>query len=197
VKEECGMAQFVDHKLKLTYEDLRQIPEDDPFRHEIIDGVHIASPSPTYGHQRMSKQLFIQLHRGIELVGFGEVVYAPMDTEIGPHDILEPDILVILNDNRGIIRPSHVVGAPDLVIEILSPSTEVRDRGVKVERYGVHGVPEYWIVDGDNEVVEVYRQIQGVRPALALASRHHEAVAYSPSGLGFEVVVDLTEVWKK
>ncbi len=191
------MAQFVDHKLKLTYGDLEQIPEDDPYRHEIVDGVHIASPSPTYGHQRISKRLLIQLHRGIEEAGFGEVLYAPMDTEIGPHDILEPDILVILNDNRWIIRSSHVVGAPDLVIEILSPSTESRDRDVKVERYGIHGVPEYWIVDGDNEVVEVYRQIQGVRPSLALASRHHDTLSYAPSGLEHEVVVDLTELWKQ
>ena len=191
------MAQFVDHKLKLTYGDLEQIPEDDPYRHEIVDGVHIASPSPTYGHQRISKRLLIQLHRGIEEAGFGEVLYAPMDTELGPHDILEPDILVILNQNRRIIRPSHVVGVPDLVIEILSPSTESRDRGVKVERYGIHGVPEYWIVDGDNEMVEVYRQIEGTRPALAMASRHHERLSYSPFGVSLDVVVNLAELWKQ
>lgn len=191
------MPQFVDHKLKLTYEDLREIPEDDPYLHEIIDGVHVNSPSPTYGHQRISKRLLVQLYRGIEVAGFGEVLYAPMDTEIGPHDILEPDILVILNQNRGIIRPSHVVGVPDLLIEILSPSTESRDRGVKVDRYGIHGVPEYWIVDGDNEVVEVYRQIQGIRPALAPASRHHKTLSYSAGGIGLEVVVNLTELWKE
>lgn len=188
------MAQFVDHKLKLTYDDLEQIPEDDPYRHEIIDGIHIASPSPTYRHQRHSKRLHYQLYRQIELAGHGEVLYAPMDTEIGPHDVLEPDLLVILNRNRGIITPSHIVGPPDLVIEILSPATAVRDRGAKVERYGIHGVSEYWIVDGDRELVEVFAQVEGAAPpGLELVSEHHRSVTYRAED--FEAIVDLLEVW--
>ena len=194
------MSQFVDHKLKLTYEDLRQIPEGDPYLHEIIDGVHIAAPSPTYGHQRISKAIFLQLHREIEVAGHGEVLYAPMDTEIGPHDILEPDILVILNHNREIIKPSHIVGAPDLVVEILSPSTEWRDRGVKLERYGLHGVPEYWVVDGEGEVVEVYRQFSDEEPtALQFVGRYHDRLSYSSAraSVRIEVSVNLFEVWKR
>ncbi len=135
------MSVYVDHKLKLTYEDLKQIPEDDPYRHEIIDGVHVSMPSPVYRHQTISRRIQFQLYRQIEEPGYGEVVDAPMDVELSLFDILEPDVLVILTANRAIVTPIHVIGAPDLVIEILSPSTAGRDLGIKRERYARAGVP--------------------------------------------------------
>ncbi|MCK4516106.1 MAG: Uma2 family endonuclease, partial [Spirochaetaceae bacterium] len=126
---------FVDHKLKLTYDDLKEIPEDDAYRHEIIDGMHVASPSPITRHQYVSKRLQYQLYTMIELAGLGEMFAAPMDVELGRYDVFEPDLLVILNDNAQIIEESHIRGVPDLVVEILSPSTASRDRGIKRDRY--------------------------------------------------------------
>ena len=143
------MPVFVDHKLKLTYDDLREIPEDDPYRHEIIDGMHVASPSPVRRHQYVSKRLQYQLYTLIELAGHGEMYAAPMDVELGRYDVFEPDLLVILNHNAQIMEESHIRGVPDLAVEILSPCTASRDRGIKREQYEKAGIPEYWVVDAN------------------------------------------------
>jgi len=186
------MATFVDHRLKLTYDDLLQIPEDDPFRHEILDGVHVASPSPVYRHQKISRRIQFQLYEQIELTGLGEVVDAPMDIELGTHDVVEPDIFVILKDNLRIVTESHVRGAPDLIIEILSPSTSGRDLGIKKERYELYGVPEYWVVDSDAQTVSVFALDEGAR-AYGEPEVHSEALTFSARGV--TAPVDLTKVW--
>ena len=186
------MATFVDHRIKLTYDDLRQIPEDDPFRHEVLDGVHVASPSPVYRHQTISRRIQYQLYRQIELEGLGQAVYAPMDIELGIHDIVEPDIFVVLKDNEKIIGETHVRGAPDLIIEILSPSTSGRDLGIKKERYQISGVPEYWIVDPDAETVMVFTLAAGSRVYGAPVIHSDEVTFSSP---GVNAVVDLRKVW--
>ncbi|MFW5786140.1 MAG: Uma2 family endonuclease [bacterium] len=186
------MPVFVDHRLKLTYEDLQRIPEDDPYRHEILDGMHVASPSPAYRHQAISRRMQYQLYEQIEIAGKGDVVYAPADVELGVYDVVEPDIYVILSEHRDRVLPTHLRGVPDLVIEILSPSTASRDRGLKRERYEVLGVPEYWIVDPDAEIVEVYRQDTTGR-SFAPPERHHEEVTYRTPTV--TATVDLSKVW--
>ena len=186
------MPVFVDHKLKLTYDDLKEIPEDDPFRHEIIDGMHVASPSPVSRHQYVSKRLHRQLDRLVELAGHGEVYYAPLDVELGRYDVFEPDLLVILNENARIIEESHIRGVPDLCVEILSPSTAFRDRGVKRERYEKAGIPEYWVVDTDANLVEIHvlDPMTGEfrPPAIARESLEYRFSTGS-------VTIDLTQVW--
>jgi Uma2 family endonuclease len=189
------MPVYVDHKLKLTYEDLLQIPEDDPYRHEILDGIHVASPSPGYPHQTISRRIQFQLYEQIELPGYGDVVNAPMDVELARHDVVEPDIMVILNRTKGIITASHVRGVPDLLVEILSPSTKGRDRGIKLARYAATGVPEYWIVDPNARLAEVYRQAPAPRERrLELVSRHHEELTYETPEITARV--ELLSVWK-
>ena len=186
------MPVFVDHKLKLTYDDLRDIPEDDPYRHEIIDGMHVASPSPITRHQYVSKRLYRQLDRLIELAGYGEVFYGPMDVELGRYDIFEPDLLAILNDNVQIIEESHIRGVPDLCVEILSPSTASRDRGIKRERYEKAGIPEYWVVDATENQVDIHLldPITGeFRPPVIV----RESLEYRFSTGA--VTIDLTQVW--
>ena len=186
------MATFVDHKLKLTYDDLRKIPEDDPFRHEVLDGVHVASPSPVYRHQTISRRIQFQLYEQIELTGLGEVVDAPMDIELGAHDIVEPDVFVILKDNARIVTESHVRGAPDLIIEILSPSTSDRDLGIKKDRYELFGVSEYWVVDPDAGTVAVFTMDEGSL-VYGLPEVHSEELTFSARGV--TATVDLTKVW--
>ena len=186
------MPVFVDHKLKLTYDDLREIPEDDPYRHEIIDGMHVASPSPITRHQYVSKRLQYQLYTMIELAGLGEMFAAPMDVELGRYDVFEPDLLVILNDNAQIIEESHIRGVPDLAVEILSPSTASRDRGIKRERYEKAGIPEYWVVDATRNQVEVHvldPMTGEFRPPVIA----RESLEYRFST--GSVTIDLTQVW--
>lgn len=157
------MPVYVDHTLKLTYDDLRKIPEDDPYRHELYDGMHVSSPSPVKRHQDVVMELSVQLYRGIQEAGLGRVYTAPFDVELSPSDVFEPDVIVILNRSRHILTESHVVGTPDLIVEVLSPATERRDRGAKRERYERFGVPEYWVVDPGRRRVEVYRYDRSTR----------------------------------
>ena len=186
------MPVFVDHKLKLTYDDLREIPEDDPYRHEIIDGMHVASPSPVRRHQYVSKRLQYQLYTLIELAGHGEMYAAPMDVELGRYDVFEPDLLVILNHNAQIMEESHIRGVPDLAVEILSPSTASRDRGIKRERYEKAGIPEYWVVDANKNQVEVH-VLDPITAEFRAPQVARESLEYRFSTGA--VTIDLTQVW--
>ena len=90
--------------------------------------------------------------------GRGEVFCAPLLVEFtGTDDRVQPDLLSVSNERQSIIGERQVLGAPDLVIEILSPSTAHRDRGIKPDLYARHGVRQYWIVDPDEDVVDVWR----------------------------------------
>lgn len=150
------MPVYVNHALKLTYDDLRKIPEDEPYRHELYDGMHVSTPSPMKRHQDIVTELCGQFYVAIHKPGLGRVYSAPFDVELSPTDVFEPDVIVILNRSRHILTETHVVGTPDLIVEVLSPATERRDRGVKRERYERFGVPEYWIVDPGRKRVDVY-----------------------------------------
>jgi Uma2 family endonuclease len=138
---------------KLTYEDYAQIPEDG-YQHEIIDGEHYVNPAPSTYHQAVSRRLQFLLYVEIEQTHQGVVINAPYDVQLFAHDILQPDLVVVLNARQHIITPSRIQGTPDLVVEILSTSSEARDRKLKRARYQMAGVPEYWIVDPFEHKVE-------------------------------------------
>lgn len=131
---------------KLTYEDYALIPEDGQ-GHEIIDGKHYVSPTPYVQHQQISVELCTQLYLFIEEHRLGELLAAPIDVLLSQHDILQPDIIFISNDRASILTEANIQGAPDLVIEILSPITRRLDERLKLERYELLGVREFWIVD--------------------------------------------------
>lgn len=138
---------------KLGYADYVRIPEDG-MRHEIIDGEHFMNPAPNTNHQTVSKRLQYQLYTQIELAGLGLLFDAPYDVQLAPHDILQPDLVVVLKGRPNIVTPTKIKGVPDLVVEIISPSSEANDRKLKRERYEKMGVPEYWIVDPDEQTLE-------------------------------------------
>jgi Uma2 family endonuclease len=156
-------------KIKLTYEDYCLFP-DDGNRHEVINGLHYMSPAPSTNHQSVSKWLLHFLFATIELRGLGKVFYAPVDVQLGPHDIVQPDLVVVLNKSKAGILPSRIQGPPDLVVEILSPSTSQNDLTLKRRLYEQSGVSEYWIVDPDQRRVDQLVLTDGefqVRPAAA------------------------------
>ncbi|MCP4511625.1 MAG: hypothetical protein GY826_35085, partial [Fuerstiella sp.] len=86
-------------RTKLTYEHYAQYPEDGN-RHEIIDGVHYMNPAPTPHHQKISRDIQFQLYSAVELQGLGEVMNAPIDVQFSNHDVVQPDIVVVLTENR-------------------------------------------------------------------------------------------------
>jgi Uma2 family endonuclease len=137
--------------LKYTVTDLLAMP-DDGKRREIIDGDLYVTPSPVNYHQKILLNLTGAFWLFLESHPLGELRFAPLDVILGEHDVL----LFVLNEHRDILQ-DWVRGAPDLVIEILSPTTAARDRGIKLKAYARYGVGEYWIVDPTAQVIEVYR----------------------------------------
>lgn len=172
---------------KLTYADYVQIPEDG-CQHEIIDGEHYVNPAPNTNHQAVSRRLQFLLYTQIEQTKRGVVINAPYDIQLSEHDILQPDLVVVLGHRQHIITPTKIKGTPDVVIEILSPSSESRDRRIKRDRYQKAGVPEYWIVDPIEHTVEQLILRDGVYQPLPASDVLQLTVLDG-------VIVRLEEVW--
>jgi Uma2 family endonuclease len=135
------------------YADLEHFDESE--RYEIYDGKLISvSPSPSLYHQRLLTRLSSLLLPFLQQHPIGEVFYAPLDVVFSEDNTAQPDLLFISNENAGIMK-DRVFGAPDLAVEILSPSSVTRDRYEKLEQYARFGVKEYWIIDQANRSVEI------------------------------------------
>lgn len=141
------------HRL-LTAEDLSSLP-DDGNRYEIIGGKLIVSPSPSFRHQRVSFKLTSALDAYLSTTGNAQGVAAPMDVYLSRSDLVQPDLLVVINERAEIIQERGIMGAPDLVVEILSPSSIETDFLRKSKLYERYGVREYWIVNPESETVSV------------------------------------------
>ena len=112
-------------------------------------------PAPLTGHQMISIALASRLYLYVEQKGLGTVVAAPIDVVLSDTDVVQPDVLFVSNERSHIVTRENIRGAPDLVVEIISPATAERDRTVKLDLYTRHGVKEYWIVDPDVKTVTV------------------------------------------
>ena len=145
--------------VKLTYEDYCRAPDDE--RYELLNGELMMVPAPNTKHQKILLGLGSELRRFVEKHELGEVYVAPLDVVLSDTDVVQPDVLFISRAREHRITDKNVQGAPDLVIEILSPSTAERDLEDKHELYGRHGVLEYWIIDPVAETVAVHRQRDG------------------------------------
>lgn len=137
-----------------TYQDYAAIP-DDGHRYEVLDGVLYMMTCPGEPHQSALTWLVYYLTMYIQAPGHGRVYAAPFDVELAIHTIPQPDVIVVLNHSRHIITPSHIVGAPDLVVEIASPNTARHDRTRKQAAYARAGIPEYWIAEPNQRTIEV------------------------------------------
>ena len=143
--------------VKLTYDDFVLFP-DDGKRHELIDGEHYVTPSPNLKHQKVSGALYLLIAAWLEDHAVGQIFYAPFDVVFSRYDVVEPDLLYVSNAHADVLTPANVQGAPDLVIEIGSPSTRQRDETIKRRLYERSRVLEYWVVDPDIDVVRVYQR---------------------------------------
>jgi Uma2 family endonuclease len=141
-----------------TYADLVALP-DDQLRHELIDGEHLVSPSPTTVHQIISINLLRVLLPYLDRHECGRVFHAPFDLKLSLFTVLVPDVAYFTNERYArVVNEKHAIAAPDLVVEILSPGTRRRDKGRKRAIYDREGVREYWIVDPDAESVTALRR---------------------------------------
>lgn len=140
---------------KLTYSDYEKIPEDG-FRHEIIEGEEFMTPAPEIPHQQVVVHLVGILDTHVRKSRSGEVLAAPTDVVLTAEDIVQPDVLFVSAKHRDRITQKNIQGAPDLVIEVLSPSTASVDRGRKLTLYERAGVAEYWIADPATRTMEIH-----------------------------------------
>ncbi len=138
---------------RFTYEDYCRMPAG--LRYELVEGDLRMVPSPSVSHQRVSKRLQRLLVEWIEDQGLGEVFDAPMDVVLDQHNVVQPDLLFISKERLGIITKPNIQGAPDLVVEILSPSTAEWDRATKRRAYEKYGVQELWVADPEGQTIEV------------------------------------------
>ena len=143
-----------------TYDDYARIPNDGQ-RYEVIDGVLYMAPAPGTPHQSASARFITHLMTHIEFAGLGRVLPAPYDVELAPGVVVQPDVAVVLAPHTGIITPSRIIGAPDLVVEITSPRTATHDRSRKLQAYARAGVREYWLADPHSQTVELLVLRQG------------------------------------
>lgn len=145
-------------KIKFTYQNYKSLPESETKRYELLEGELVMVPSPTFDHQRISRNLEHLLWGFVRERDLGEVLHAPLDIVLGKgekREVVQPDILYVSEERSEIITEEEICGAPDLIIEIISPGTEERDRGYKRTLYARHGVREYWLVDSKRRIVEV------------------------------------------
>ncbi len=174
--------------VRLTYEDYANMPDDE--RYELINGELIMAAAPNELHQRLITGLIRYFIIAADL-GLGRAYVAPFDVVLSDYDVVQPDLLFVLKENAHIITRANIQGAPDLVVEILSPSTSRRDWNEKRDLYAKYGVGELWIADPDERVVWV----------MALRDGEYEVVGkygdtqtfISPTLAG--VAIDLREVF--
>jgi len=177
-----GMAQLVERYW--TAEDVRALPEDGN-RYECIDGALLVTPSPAWPHAHAVRELMRLLANYVAAQGIGALATAPRDVELTADNLVQPDVLVARPTCGQKIRTSEDVAGLALAIEILSPSTAGRDRGVKRRFYQRAGVEEYWIVDLEA------RQIERWTPTSERAQFLTAALVWCPRGAAESLEIDL------
>ena len=144
-----------------TYAEFARLPTSGSTRYEVIDDELVVTPSPSTRHQWIVAKLLSRLLVFVEANELGMVLPAPLDVLFAEGDYVEPDILFVRNERLHLVSDRGVEGPPDLVVEVLSPSTAGRDRGIKLDRYRIFGVAEYWVADPDEQIVEVWDLVGG------------------------------------
>ena len=144
----------IEAKVSYTYADYAKLPEGAPY--QLIQGELIMSPSPTIFHQIIISNLSFLLQKHVRSRKIGFVLVAPVDVYLSDINTFQPDVVYVSADRLSIVEEKNIQGAPDLVIEVLSPSTAYYDLRRKKDVYAEYGVHEYWIVDPIEKSVEIY-----------------------------------------
>ncbi|MCI0694968.1 Uma2 family endonuclease [candidate division KSB1 bacterium] len=140
-----------------TYEDYLNLP-DNGKRYEIINGELYMVPAPSTDHQSTVGNFFGTIWHFLRQNPIGKVYSAPTDVIFSEINVLQPDVVFLSKQKMDILTSENIQGAPDLVIEVLSPGTEKRDRTVKLKTYSKFGVLEYWMASEEKKTVEVWRR---------------------------------------
>lgn len=130
--------------------------DDDNYYYEIIDGETIRKSAPTPMHQRICRRLIIILDNYINQRKSGEIFQSPIDVFLDEYNKPQPDLVFVSTEKKAIITNDGIMGIPDLIVEIISPTSVIRDRIEKKNLYERMSVQEFWIVDPQYEAIEMY-----------------------------------------
>jgi Uma2 family endonuclease len=176
----------------LTVAEYKILPETGP-RYQLVEGDLYMAPAPNRQHQSISRNLEYILMRYLEDHPIGELYDAPFDVYLSNVDVFQPDILFVSEQNGRILTDAGAEGAPDLVIEILSPKTRQLDLVQKRRVYAREGVRELWIIDPEPQTVTIYRFEENLsEPAATLLETEQLVTPIFP---GLEI--DLQRVFKR
>jgi Uncharacterized protein conserved in cyanobacteria len=175
---------------KYSAQDFERLPEGPPY-YQLIEGALIMSPAPSYSHQRTVGKVFLKLSRLLEEKGQGEVLISSIDVYLDEKNVFQPDIVVLLKEGKAKVEEKGIFGPPDVVVEILSPSTAYYDLIVKKGVYERAGVKEYWILDPNRKTFEIYKNTE---EGLKLSSQAREKGKVLSEILDLEI--DLKDIYE-
>lgn len=183
------MAAVLEKQAKRwTYEEYYRLNDDQ--RYEIINGNLLMAPAPDTWHQNWIGELYMILRSHVQGKKLGRVFVAPVDVVLNDENTVQPDLTVIANANLGIIKQRAIFGTPDLLVELISPSSVRRDRYDKKDLYARFGVKEYWIGDPANKSLEILTLKEGRYELHCAAEEKGKLTSLVLAGLEF----DLTEI---
>ncbi|HEX8316417.1 MAG TPA: Uma2 family endonuclease [Flavisolibacter sp.] len=143
---------------KVSVREFREMlfDNDDDNYYEIIDGEMIRKSAPTPMHQRISRKVMVIIDRFISEKKTGEIFQSPIDVYLDEYNKPQPDLVFVSESKKAIITNDGIVGVPDLIIEIISPTSIIRDRIEKKALYEKMSVPEFWLIDPQYAAIEIY-----------------------------------------
>ncbi|MEA2528433.1 MAG: hypothetical protein QOG89_77 [Thermomicrobiales bacterium] len=145
---------------RLTYDEYRTLP-DDGRRYELIEGELVGFGAPSVSHQLLSGDLYALFRNAVTLKNLGWVLAAPFEVKFPGDNAAQPDLMVVLRDRAHILTETGIDGPPNLLLEILSPSTRAYDLTTKAALYARNDVSEYWVVDTVTEAITVHELRNG------------------------------------
>jgi Uma2 family endonuclease len=174
------------HAPPLTVAEYKSLPESGP-RYQLIEGDLYRAPAPNRFHQDISRNLMVLLANYLSTQPIGVLYDAPFDVFLSEVDVFQPDLLIVLNENRGILTDAGAEGAPDLVVEVLSAKTRQLDLVHKKRVYARMGIKELWIIDPEQKNMTVYRFDQDPTDPVATIAGQEEIS--SPLLPGFKIAL--------
>lgn len=143
--------------VRFNYQDLLSLPESPARRHEVLDGRLYVTAAPRVNHQRVARDLCAMMHAIAREHDVGEVFVGPVAVYVHDEMVFMPDLAFVRSDRMQIVDPEgDIHGLPDLIVEVLTPSTRSYDRNLKRKYYMDSGLPELWLVDIQARAVEVW-----------------------------------------
>ncbi|MBC7893593.1 MAG: Uma2 family endonuclease [Sphingobacteriaceae bacterium] len=161
----------------VTYAEYKVMDVDDTYFYELLDGELVQKSAPSPNHQRVLRELFLLVHAHVQEKKAGEVFFAPVDVFLNEYNAPQPDLVFVSKARESLITNDGIMGAPDLVVEIISSSSLRRGRFDKMRIFKRFALPEVWLIDPANRSVEVYTLVETEYDLFAFAAETGEVTS--------------------